>query len=195
MNFCSACGDAVPTNAKFCPECGATVTAVGTEEAGDVGAPDHRVFTKGFVTVLATFAVFGLAGAGIAYGLTRGGGYSGSYEACIADSNTKYEECEGLKHEFVAPESDRTVATQPPQAASDPACYDDASCAAAEAGDVGSAGTTCLEWKTSYSQQYVAGTPALGGSSWDGSRWVQNSPGTPGHWEQFPTGQTCVREG
>ena len=74
-------------------------------------------------------------------------------------------------------------------------CHDDISCAAAEAeiessdgaGNVGS--KTCLQWTTNYAQRHVGGS---GGSSWDGTRWVQSNPG---RWEQYPTGQTCVRWG
>ena len=53
----------------------------------------------------------------------------------------------------------------------------------------------CLEWKTDYGQRYVGGTISNGASTWNGSSWVQSSPSTPGHWEQYPTGQTCVRYG
>jgi hypothetical protein len=50
--------------------------------------------------------------------------------------------------------------------------------------------TTCLEWKTNYRQEYVRDFASLG----DGLR-ATNGMGSPGHWEQIPTGQTCVRRG
>lgn len=48
---------------------------------------------------------------------------------------------------------------------------------------------TCLQWKTNYTQRYVNG-PDTGFQNGTGI-----APMASGHWEQVPSGQTCVRYG
>lgn len=227
MNLCADCGTALNTNCKFCPECGSSVTTGGVEELGN-----HKAFTKGYVILLAGILVTGLAGIGIAHAVNSGGGGQSAYDKCIADPTTSQSDCNGLDEGVTPHDTPTTATLPPTTTAyeaciasehakNDSApgggalsnadigilcksgdCYDDASCAAAEAQiESGSGGTnsqpatTCLEWKTNYSQRYVPGTASNGASYWNGSSWVQSSPGTPGHYEQVPTGQTCVRSG
>jgi hypothetical protein len=203
MNVCSACGTTLKANAKFCSECGCSLMADGTEEfdgAEELGK--HKVFTKRYMAYLAGLVVVTLVVIGFLYGRSSGGGakdisavttettapsatsvdHSGTesssqepmdaYEKCMADSSKSVDECYPLRVSSASPSGDVPSDTETaPQS------------------------QTCLEWKTNYSQRYVPGTMSNGASTWNGSSWVQTSPGAPGHWEQIPTGQTCVRTG
>lgn len=196
MKFCSNCGANMSDLARFCSSCG---SATDEAPAGEVTTKKAR---KGLV-VWTAYALLVIGGA-TAFALARGNGNDGPdervngapaasvadggnkngygeeltpYEQCMADSSRSIEECRSLR--------DTSSDSDMPPSDSE-GYYPDSE---------GTSSTTCLEWKTNYTQKWVSsGLGALGGSTWNGSGWVQNSPQT-GHWEQIPTGQTCVRWG
>jgi predicted nucleic acid-binding Zn ribbon protein len=165
MKFCPDCGTAVAPNAKFCSECGSGTTADGI---GEIERGSYKVFTKRYVAILGGILVVGLAGIGIAQGVTSGGGGQKSpaeklaekkaaYRACIQDQTPPYEDCSPLwDASFVdsgSPATTTSTSTQQPP-------------------------KTCLQWQANYSQHWVAGDFYI-----------------KGRWEQVQTGQTCVRYG
>ena len=209
MNHCPACGNALSTNVKFCSECGAT-TSMTAPAVLETGAPaveatpqtstecrrcgfwttngdlckgcagDHQsdsrpasqidaseaAARKSLKNLFIGFAIGAvvLVGGGIAF--AAGGGES--YEACLGNANKTYAECQASHGRSTAGSSSTPTTT------------------ATSHGQL----TTCLQWRTDYTQKYVGGGLQRGTD-----QYGQGVLEDHGRWEQVPSGQTCVRRG
>jgi len=167
MNFCADCDSALSASAKFCSSCGTATEGTHVITPVVTGKKSRKKLLVGAAAALLVL------GGGTAVALIRHGGTDpgqAAYDACMAAGEKSHAECSLLlkrnADDVANLQSDTEGYSEQPK--------------------------TCLEWRTNYKSQYVGGAGLQQGYDQFGQS-VLTSP--PGHWEQVPSGQTCVRYG